>query len=115
MMTWDEVAQKALALLTPEERRNGVLYLDEQELAPGSALTVDGREIPIRRRTGVAFVDREPQANWGHASRYILIDLDTGETQSIETQFPPFLRSTPPTLKVIHKGETVPDWTLARP
>src|SRR5215813_2031233 len=52
VMTWDEVAQKALALLTPEERRNGVLYLDEQELAPGSALTVDGREIPIRRRTG---------------------------------------------------------------
>ena len=114
-MTWDEVADKARALLTDEERRNGVLYLDERELPPGSTLTIDGREIPLRHRSAVAFVDRAPQANWGHSSRHLVIDLESGEVQSIESQFPPFLRVTPATLKVVHKGDAVPGWTLARP
>jgi hypothetical protein len=114
-MTWEQVEKKALALLTDEERKRGILYVDEQELPAGSTLTIDGREIPVRRRSAAAFVDRVPQANWGHPSRYLLIDLESGEAQSIESQFPPFLRATPPTLKVVHKGEAVPDWTVARP
>jgi hypothetical protein len=114
-MTWDEVAAKAEAVLTAEERRSGVLYLDQRELPAGSTLAVDNREVPVRQPSAVAFVDRVPQANWGHSSRYLLIDLGTGGIESIESQFPPFLRGVPETLRVIHKGETVPDWTVARP
>ena len=114
-MTWEEVAEKAMAQLSDEERRNGVLYLDRRELPPGSTLTIDGREVPIRTPTAVAFVDQVPQANWGHPSRYLLVDLESGRVESIAAQFPPFLRSVPPTLHVVHKGEAVPDWTIARP
>jgi hypothetical protein len=114
-MTWEEVAAKALAALTAEERKSGVLYLDRRELPAGSTLTVDNREIPIRRRSAAAFVDKVPQANWGHPSRYLLIDLDSGEIESIDAQFPPFLRSVPPTLQMVFQGPAVPDWTVVRP
>jgi hypothetical protein len=114
-MTWEEVAGKALAALTAEERRSGVLYLDRRELPAGSTLTVDNREIPLRRRSAVAFVDKVPQANWGHPSRYLLIDLDNGGIESIDAQFPPFLRSVPPTLQTVFKGPAVPDWAVVRP
>jgi hypothetical protein len=114
-MTWDEVAERALAQLTAEERQSGVLYLDRRELPAGSTLEIDGRETPIRRPSAMAFVDRVPQANWGHSCRYMLIDLESGHIESIEAQFPPFLRSVPPSLHMVHKGETVPDWTIAKP
>ncbi len=114
-MTWEEVVQRALKELSESERRNGAVYLDERELASGSTLKIDGEEIPVRRRTAVVFVDRVPQANWGHDCRYLLVDLESGEVRSIAAQFPPFLRGVPPTLRLIRKGETVPDWAIARP
>jgi len=114
-MTWDEVGQTALKTLSAEERRSGALYLDVQELVPGTTVKIDSKEIRVRRKTAVAFVDREPGVNWGHSARYLLIDLENGEIESIEAQFPPFLRKVPKTLRLVWKGESVPDWTVVRP
>ena len=114
-MTWDEVAQEAAAQLTVDERNNGVLYVDYRELAPGSTVSIDGREIPIGSSSAMAFVDQAPRANWAHPCRYMLIDLASGRVESIAAQFPPFLRSVPPTLHMVFKGESAPDWTIARP
>jgi hypothetical protein len=115
LMTWDEVAAKAVAQLSADERKGGVLYVDQHELPAGSTLAIDGREVAVRRPSAMAFVDRVPQANWGHSCRYLLIDLESGQVESIEAQSPPFLRSVPATLRMILKGEAVPDWTVARP
>lgn len=114
-MTWDEVAAMAVAQLTADERKSGVLYVDQRELAVGSTLAIDGRDVAVRRPSAMAFVDREPQVNWNHSCRYMLIDLASGEVESFEAQSPPYLRSVPATLRMILKGETVPDWTVARP
>jgi hypothetical protein len=114
-MTWDEIAKRALSELTEEERQSGALYVDEREVAPGATFTIDGREIPVRHRTAVAFVDRNPPANWSHSCRYLLVDVETGEVHSVEAQFPPFLRGVPRTLRLVWKGDTVPDWTIAKP
>lgn len=114
-MTWDKVAEKAMAQLTVDERRNGVLYLDQRELAPNSLVSIDGREVQVRTASAMAFVDQEPRANWGHACRYMLIDLAGGGVTSIPAQFPPYLRHVPAELHVVFKGEAVPDWTVAKP
>ena len=111
-MTWEQIAQAAITQLTDEERRSGVVYLDQRELPAGSTLDLDSRQVPIGRPSAMAFVDRVPQANWGHPARYLLIDLESGDVTSIEAQFPPFLRGVPATLKVIWKGATVPDWAV---
>jgi hypothetical protein len=112
---WDAVAARALNELTDEERRTGVLYLDQRELPADAAIEVDKAPLPLRHRSALAFVDREPEVNWGHSCRYLLISLEGEEIQSIEAQFPPFLRGVPGTLRVIWKGEAVPEWAVAKP
>ena len=113
-MTWEQVAERTLKELSDGERRSGAVYLDEVELAPGSTLKVDQREIPVRRASAVVFVDKEPQANWGHACRYLLIGLEDSKVESIEAQFPPFLRGVPKTLRLIWKGDIVPEWAIVK-
>jgi hypothetical protein len=112
-MTWEQVAERALKELSETERRGAAVYLDEVEVAPGSTLKIDHNEVPVRRPSAVVFIDKQPQANWGHACRYLLIDLEDGTVESIEAQFPPFLRGVPKTLRLIWKGDTVPDWAIA--
>jgi hypothetical protein len=112
-MTREQIAERALKELSETERRSGAVYLDEVELPPGSLLKIDHKEVPVRRASGVVFIDKQPQANWGHACRYLLIGLEDGTVESIEAQFPPFLRGIPKTLRLIWKGEAVPDWAVA--
>lgn len=115
MLSWDEVAQRALRELSEEERREGVAYLDKRELPAGSTLELEGRGVRIARASALVFVDRMPRANWGHSCRYIVVDLESGAVESIEARFPPFLREVPPTLSAISKGGDVPDWAVATP
>jgi hypothetical protein len=115
MMNWGDVAHRAMQELTEDERRSGVVYLDDQEPAIDSVLKVDGREIALPGNTVAVFVDKTPQANWGHACRYLLINREDGKVESIDAQFPPFLHGVPKTLRVVWKGEAVPDWAVAKP
>jgi hypothetical protein len=112
-MTWKQVAERALKELSETEQRSGAVYVDEVVLAPGSTLKVDHNEVPVRRPSAVVFIDKQPQVNWGHPCRYLLVGLEDGKVESIEAQFPPFLRGVPKTLRLIWKGETVPDWAIA--
>lgn len=63
--------------------------------------------------TVIVFIDLEPTLNWGHDSRYLLVNSETGELQSIDARFPPFLCGAPDTLRVIWKAEAVPSWVVA--
>ena len=114
-MTWDQVAERALKELSEQERRSSAVYLDQVELAAGFMLKVDQKQIDVRRPSALVFIDKEPRANWGHASRHLLIALEDGSVQSIDSQFPPFLRGVPKTLRLIWKGEEVPEWAIAKP
>jgi hypothetical protein len=114
-MTWYDVAQRALAALTASESQEGALYLDETEIGAGASVKIDGKDVAVHRRSAMAFVDRMPQSNWGHACRYMLIDLESGQVSSYDAQFPPFLRGVPKTLHLIHRGASVPDWAIATP
>lgn len=115
MLTWEQVAARALQELSDGERRGAAVYLDEVEMAPGSTLKVEQKEVPVRRVSAMVFVDREPQVNWGHSCRYMLIGLEDGTVTSFEAQFPPFLRGVPKSLRMIWKGDSVPDWAIAKP
>ena len=114
-MTWDDVARRAMEELSVKERGESAVYLDEREIAAGSSVRIDGQDVPVRQKSAMVFVDRQPQANWGHSCRYLLIGLDDGHVSSYEAEFPPFLRSVPSTLRLIHKGAGIPDWAIARP
>jgi hypothetical protein len=112
-VTSPELEQAAIASLSEDERSQAVVYMSDRVLEPGDELEVDGRRVQVDAPTVVAFADLEPGVNWGHRSRYLLIDRDSGSVRAVEAQFPPFLRGLPPDLKVVYQAEGVPDWTVA--
>lgn len=113
IMPMDKLSQLAIGTLSPKELKSNNVYLDERVLKANDQLEFDSEKITVPWNAVMAFVDLQPTANWGHDCRYLLINVDTGELQSIDAQFPPFLRGAPKTLRVIWQGENVPDWTLA--
>ena len=103
----------ALASLSEEEASRAVVYVNDRPLEPGDELEVDGGRVSIDAPTVVAFADLEPGVNWGHRSRYLLVDSGTGEVRPVDAQFPPFLRGMPAGWRVAYRAPGVPDWAVA--
>lgn len=112
-LTLDQIKAEVLATLGPEERRNSAVYLDETEVKAGSTVEIDRKPIQVPSDSVVVFVDLQPQSNWGHPCRYLLVNRESGATERINASYPPFLKGASKTLRLIWKGENVPDWTLA--
>jgi hypothetical protein len=112
-VTLDEIEQAAVASLSEEERSRAVVYVDDRVLESGEEVDVDGERVQVDAPTVVAFVDLEPGVNWGHRSRYLLLDRDSGKVRAFDAQFPPFMRGLPPGLRVVYRAPDVPDWAVA--
>jgi hypothetical protein len=112
-VTSAELEQAALASLSDEERARAVVYMSDRVLEPGDELEIDGRGVQVDAPTVAAFVDLEPGVNWGHRSRYLLVDRESGSVHGVDAQFPPFMRGTPPDLRVIYTAPGVPEWAVA--
>lgn len=110
---WDAVIEAATDLLAPAERDTAVLYLLQEVQPEDRALVLDGKVVRRPYDLVVFFVDLEPTANWGHPCRYVVMDTAGGRRESIDARSPPFLRSVPPSLRLIWKGAAVPDWAVA--
>lgn len=111
-MTSPELEQAAVASLSDDERSRAVVYMSGRVLEPGEELEIDGRRVQVDAPTVWAFVDLEPGVNWGHRSRYLLIDRESGNVRTVDAQFPPFMRELPPDLTVVYRAESVPDWAV---
>ena len=111
-MSLDALGQAAFESLSDEERSRAVVYVSERMLEPGEELEVDGGRVQVDAPTVVAFVDLEPGVNWGHRSRYVLVDRASSEVRAVEAQFPPFLRGLPPEWHVAYRAPSVPDWAV---
>jgi hypothetical protein len=112
-LSWDRIVAIVLASLSSEESKVSVVYLDVQEFPAGTVIEIDGTEVRVPWLSRIAFVDLQPTANWGHACRYLFLNPETGDLQQMLARFPPFLRGVPQTLRVIWKGDDVPDWAVA--
>lgn len=112
VLSWEEIAARAREALTEDERRLAAVYLDARELPEGSLVEIGKKTVRAPWPAVLVFVDRAPQANWSHSCRYLLVHRNTGAIQSIESDWPPFLREVPKTLHLIWKGPAVPDWAV---
>ncbi len=101
-------------LLTPEERDTCAVYAAVQPVAAGETLQFARATITAPWDAYVAFVDRDPMANWGHSCRYILVSHATGEVRSMEARTPPFAEKGF-TWHVVYKSASVPEAVLAHP
>jgi hypothetical protein len=111
-LSWDRITELVLASLPTSERKASIVYLDEQVHPAGSQIRVGGREIKRDWPAVMAFVDLEPEFNWAHACRYLLVHAETGAIESIDARMPPYLRELPPTFKVIWRSESAPFWAV---
>ena len=99
--------------ISEAELNNAVVYLLTMLLPEGLKIEIPQSPINVPWKAQLAFVDREPLANYAHSCRYILFNVETGQSQSIEAQFPPFGRINKNRWIIIHKAPGVPDTALA--
>ena len=99
--------------LAPEEVTRGVAYAAEVPIPARERLRFPRIDLDVPWPAYLAFVDREPGANWGHSCRYILINRDAGELTSHEARLPPFHTGRDLHWRVAYKAKGVPDSALA--
>jgi hypothetical protein len=99
--------------LNLDELNHGAAYAAEAPIPVGERLRFSRIMIDVPWPAHLGFVDREPQANWGHPCRYILINRETGELASFEARFPPFNTGIDLHWRVVYKARGVPDSALA--
>jgi hypothetical protein len=109
------IIELLLLHLTQVERNHSAVYLSSTLTPAGTTLELPSVSLTIPWDALLAFVDREPLANWGHSCRYILVSPTTGETISQDGRFPPFNRSNLKPWRVIYQAPDVPDSALAVP
>jgi hypothetical protein len=101
--------------LTPAERASSVAYAVEAPVQAGTRLQFPGTMIDVPAESYVAFIDRDPTANWGHPARYVVISLESGEVRSIDARLPPFQQTERGRWRVIYQAPSVPDAAVAVP
>ncbi len=109
------VSEAVLRQLTPQEQARGAAYVTTAPVAAGTRLAMRPATSETEWPCYVAFVDREPLANWGHSCRYILIGAEAAQTRSIEARFPPPRDGALGAIRLVHRGEAVPDIALLVP
>jgi hypothetical protein len=101
--------------LTPQELGHGVVYLAEDPVEAGASLTFPGVSFEAPWDALLAFVDRQPLANWAHSCRYVLVNPDSGSLRSIEARFPPFGPEASIRWRVVYQARSVPDAVIGGP
>ncbi len=99
--------------LSAGELDHGVVYLSLSDVSGGSKLEFPQISISVPWDARLAFVDREPLANYSHSCRYLLIKVGDEETLSFEARFPPFRQGDERLWRVVYKASGVPDSVLA--
>ena len=113
--TFADLVSAVLAHLTPAERASGVAYAAETQapFAGGTRLEFPGAVLEVPVEAYLAFIDRQPTANWGHPARYLLVAHVGGQTWSLETRLPPFQPNAAFHWRAIYQAPSVPDAAVA--
>ena len=112
-LSYERAAAILKSHLSAGELERGVAYAAEKTVAARATLKFPRLSIRVPWEAYLAFVDRNPMANWGHSCRYLLIRCQSGEVQSFEAQFPPFSQSRDLRWHVVYKAPSVPESMLA--
>ena len=109
---WKVLADEVIDSLSQNERESSVAYLELRVIPAGEELRWAGIERSFDEPVVIAFVDLQPELNWTHRGRYLVLGANGGVRQKLEVDRPPFLTQVSPRLRVIHQGSQAPDWTL---
>jgi len=114
MLDAGQAQSELLEQLTETERQKSVVYVLANISAQGTVLSFPQQTINVPSDALVAYIDRDPTANWGHACRYVLVELNTGRTSSWEARYPPFGNAVGSEWRVAYRAAAVPEWAVVR-
>ncbi|MGO8670746.1 MAG: hypothetical protein ACLQVD_05200 [Capsulimonadaceae bacterium] len=97
--------------LTDAERTRSAVYIDDNPVPAGTSM-IGGTRIEIDQPYVVAFIDRNPGANWMHPCRYLLINPTDQSTVSVESDRPPVFGLLPSTWRLVWQSPGLDDWRL---
>ncbi|MHC4692712.1 MAG: hypothetical protein ACYS67_08215 [Planctomycetota bacterium] len=111
-LTVSRICELALDAMSTEDRSKQVVYVDETVHSSQSDLYIGKTCLRLAYDAVVVFIDEEPGVNWGHACRYLIYNIETGELSEVRESFPPSLTEAPRTYRLVWKPTSVPDWTI---
>jgi hypothetical protein len=115
MLDASQAHSALLEQLTEAERQKAVVYELATTAVQGTILPFPHLTINVPSDALVAFIDQEPTANWGHACRYVLVELNTGRISSWDARFPPFSIQLGSEWRVAYQAKSVPHGAVVRP
>jgi len=108
-LSFDGFINLLISLLTDEERQGCLAYAAEQPLGKGGIIQFPGTRVEAAARAYLGFIDCDPGANWGHPARYVIANMESGETQSLAARLPPFQSGKDLRWRLVYQGPGVPD------
>jgi hypothetical protein len=108
----EELRSAVTSRLTRSELDHAVAYAADEPLEAGTVLQLPHLVLSVPWEAVLAFVDREPLANWGHSSRYLLMRRGADEEMSVEARLPPFGSDVQLSWRVVYKAPGMPDTAL---
>jgi hypothetical protein len=113
--SFDALVVLLMMQLSAGERAGGVAFAADSVVPAGTRLEFPGASIDVPEDAYVAFIDRDPMANWTHSARYLVVARDTSEVRSIEAHLPPFRPGGELHWRVVYRAPSVPDAAAAFP
>ena len=110
---WKELASKAIASLSQNEREASIAYIEQRVIPAGEVIELSGINQSFNEPVVIAFIDLEPMLNWTHRACYLIMSAGGGILLKLDVDTPPFLVRVSPYLRLIHKGSKAPDWSAA--
>jgi hypothetical protein len=108
-LSFEDFTKLLLSQMTEKELQEGIAYAAENLLPAGSKIQFNKSTIEVTTDSYLGFIDREPQANWGHSARYVVVDKKSRKISSLEARLPPFKSNCGISWRAIYKAPAVPD------
>lgn len=108
-LSFDDFVSALLSQITEDERMGSVVYAAERLLLAGTQIQYTGKRIEVLADSFIGFIDQDPSANWGHSARYVLMNQQSGEIQSLWARLPPFRSGDDLHWRVVYQAPSVPD------
>lgn len=103
---------KVRARLGADRLANAIAYLDRNPIRAGARAQFGDALIEAPWDAHIAFVDLEPQANWGHACCYLALRQGGDEIIEVAARMPPFLKAETATFRLLWRGPLAPEWAV---